>query len=433
MENLCFCGKEHKSSVKEVIVGKGVVNKLPEVTEKLKIKKPFIITDSNINNAYGDIVRDVLKGNNIPFGEYVFEGKNLEPDELSVGSAVMHYDTSCDGVLAVGSGVINDIAKILSNLKGCPYVIVASAPSMDGYASATSSVAMDGVKVSLNSKSPDIIIGDTDFLKNAPIKMLKSGLGDMIAKYVSICEWRISNIITGEYYCEAIADLIRNSLKKCIDNADKLLQRDEQAVETVFEALVQAGLAMSYAGISRPASGIEHYFSHVWDMRGLEFGSATDFHGIQCSIGTVYALKLYEYIREVKPNREKAMNYVSAFEFDKWSDDLRAFIGKGADTMILMESKDKKYDIANHLSRYNVIEEKWNDILCVIKEELPESKEIVSLLKSLDMPTTCEELGIKKEDLFMTFKATKDIRYKYVLSHLAWDLGILDELEEFIK
>ena len=84
---------------------------------------------------------------------------------------------------------------------------------MDGYASATSSMTRDGLKVSINTKAADVIIGDTDILKNAPLKMLRAGLGDMIAKYVSICEWRIASVITGEYYCEEVAQLIRDALR----------------------------------------------------------------------------------------------------------------------------------------------------------------------------------------------------------------------------
>ena len=103
----------------------------------------------------------------------------------------------------------------------------------------------------------------------------------MLAKYVSICEWRIANLITGEYYCETIAQMVRTALKKCVDNAEGLLKRDEEAIKAVFEGLIIGGVAMSYAGVSRPASGVEHYFSHVWDMRALEFGTNMDLHGIQ--------------------------------------------------------------------------------------------------------------------------------------------------------
>ena len=127
---------------------------------------------------------------------------------------------------------------------------------MDGYASATSSMSRDGVKVSLNSRCADVIIGDTDILKTAPLHMLKSGLGDMLAKFVSIAEWRIAHIITGEYYCEEVAQLIRSAVKKCVDNAAGLLQRDEAAIEAVFEGLVIGGVAMAALAIFMHRSNI---------------------------------------------------------------------------------------------------------------------------------------------------------------------------------
>ena len=184
-----------------------------------------------------------------------------------------------------------------------------------------------------------MIIGDIDILKQAPEHMLKAGLGDMLAKFVSIAEWRIGNLITGEYYCERVAQLIRSALKKCVDNAEGLLKRDEAAVEAVFEGLVIGGVAMAYAGVSRPASGVEHYFSHVWDMRGLEFGTPVDLHGIQCAMGTMKAVELYEVIKTVTPDREKAYAAVEAFNYSDWSNQLRIFLGKSGDTMIAQERK----------------------------------------------------------------------------------------------
>ena len=76
-----------------------------------------------------------------------------------------------------------------------PYIIIGTAPSMDGFASDGSSMIVDGVKVTIASKCPHAIILDTEILAAAPLRMLQAGLGDMLAKYVSICEWRISHII----------------------------------------------------------------------------------------------------------------------------------------------------------------------------------------------------------------------------------------------
>ncbi len=426
----CKCGKMHIFT-SEVIVKEGAILELPRLLQQYSAQKVFLIADKNTYAAAGEAVRKIVE-KTVKVASCIFAEDALEPDERSVGRAVMYYEADCDVVIGVGSGVINDISKIVANMAGKPYIIVGTAPSMDGYASATSSMTRDGLKISLNSKCADVIVGDLDILCQAPVKMMASGLGDMLAKYVSICEWRIAHIITGEYYCENIAQLMRQALKKCVDNAPGLLKRDKEAVKAVFEGLVIGGMAMAYAGVSRPASGVEHYFSHVWDMRGVEFGTQVDFHGIQCAMATYHAVKLYEIVKTLQPDYEKASAYVAAFDRTAWEQTLRAFLGKGAEAMIALEKKEGKYRKDTHRERFAVIRDHWNEILTIIDEELPSSQEIKNILHTIGISTDLTTLGVDTQCAQTTFKATKDIRDKYVLSRLAWDLGILEELSRQI-
>ena len=431
IQEKCKCGKQHIFD-STVIVKEGAILELPQLLQQYNAKKVYLVADCNTYAAAGKTVAEIIK-NFVQVTCCIFAEDGLEPDENSVGRAIMYYEADCDVVIGVGSGVINDICKIVANVAAKPYIIVGTAPSMDGYASATSSMTRDGLKISLPSKCADVIIGDLDVLCQAPSKMMASGLGDMIAKYVSICEWRIANLITGEYYCEDIAQLVRETLKNCTDNVEGMLKRDKEAVKAVFEGLVICGVAMAYAGVSRPASGVEHYFSHVWDMRGVEFGIPVDFHGIQCAMATYHTIKLYEFVKTQTPDLEKASSYVQAFDLEKWEHTLRQFLGKGAEAMIALEKKEGKYRKETHASRFAVIQENWNKILQVIEEELPPSEEIAKLLDSVGISIDLRTLGVDSDCARTTFKATKDIRDKYVLSRLAWDLGILDELAEQIS
>ena len=423
----CPCGKEHTFASK-VIAEFGAVNKLPELLNELSAKRVFLIADKNTYAAAGKRVCEILDKSGAFVKKYVFDKDALEPDEANVGLVIMNFDNNCDAVIAVGSGVINDIGKIVSNVTGRKYIIVATAPSMDGYASATSSMTVDGLKVSLNSKCADYIIGDVDILAKAPVKMMVSGLGDMLAKYVSICEWRISSLINGEYYCEDIAKLVRASLKKCVDNADGLLSGDKQAVKDVFDGLVICGVAMNFAGLSSPASGVEHYFSHLWDMRGVEFGTPVEFHGIQCALGTLIAVRLYEKLVKLTPDYDKGVTYAEGFDLDSWNGKLKEFLGKGSDAMIALEKKEHKYDIEAHEERLKRVIDNWENIKSIISEELPPYNELVKLCEKLGLPQTPEEIGIDSKIIPMTFKATKDIRDKYILSRLCFDLGVIDEM-----
>ena len=145
------CGKEHTSRVEKVLSGKGVLSALPEVLREKGVQKPFLLCDQNTLKAAGERVKAILTEQNLPFTECVLSGDHIEPDERAMGSVLLHYDASCDGIVAIGSGVIGDLAKILACSTRLPLFTVATAPSMDGFASETSSMVRDGLKVSIPS------------------------------------------------------------------------------------------------------------------------------------------------------------------------------------------------------------------------------------------------------------------------------------------
>ena len=162
-------------------------------------------------------------------------------------------------------------------------------------------------------------------------------------------------------------------------------------------------------------------------MRGVEFGMATELHGIQCALGTLIAVKLYEKIRNISPDKQKALEYAKSFDLCAWNEELRMFLGKGAESMIAIERKEQKYNLKKHNARLQIIIDIWNNIKQIMDEELPSYEYMENLLKKMGMPTTMKEIGMDEKILSMTFKATKDIRDKYVLSRLAWDLGVIED------
>ncbi|MBQ7485320.1 MAG: sn-glycerol-1-phosphate dehydrogenase [Oscillospiraceae bacterium] len=423
----CTCGHTHTATVEDVLIGKGVVSRLPEVLARYGARRVFVLSDHNTDRVAGERVCALIRDAGLTAVSFAFR-ESPKPSEEYVGSAVEHYDYGCNAIVTVGSGVLCDIGKILSALTGHPHIVVATAPSCDAYAAATSSMERDGLKASLTTRAPHVLIGDTEILKTAPDRMLQAGLGDMLAKYVSICEWRIGHIITGEYYCPVIADMIRKALSKCVAHGAGLMRREDEAVAAVFEGLVIGGVAMAYAGVSRPASGAEHYISHVWDMRALQFGTPADLHGIQCGIGTLLCARAYEQVKAMKPDREKALAYAAAFDYEDWKRQLRSFVGGGAEAMIAMEAKERKYDPTLHKERLERIIDRWDEICKVIGEELPSAAEIEAILDAVGAPKRAESIGIDSALVPMTFRCTKDIRDKYVLSRLCWDLGVLEEI-----
>ena len=289
---------------------------------------------------------------------------------------------------------MTDCGKVLAHALGLPQAAVATAPSMDGYASNSSSMIQNKVKVTQYNACPRAILADTDILKAAPGRMLRAGLGDMLAKSIALCEWRISHIVTGEYYCEQIAALMRCSLQKIVAAAPKLMERDADAVEAVTEGLILSGVAMAFAEVSRPASGLEHYFSHLWEMFALRDGERSELHGIQVGIGTALTLTILDRLKEMRPDVRTAQSAAAAFDPQVWEREMRRVFGDTAQTLI-----DKEYALwhknepEGRMERFAHIRGHWDEIIRIMDEELPSTAETVSLMRGLGLPTAPAEIG----------------------------------------
>ena len=431
----CACGREHVCAMDYLNVGEGILNDLPNMLKAMGVSRPFVVCDANTYAAAGERVCEILRGNGIPYSLYMIpcQADRLKPAEWEVGSVVMRFDPACDVVLGVGSGVINDICKVVAHAVGKKNAIVGTAPSMDGYASNSSSMEVNHVKVSLYNQAPSGILLDVDVLKRAPMRMLWAGLGDMIAKYIAVCEWRISHLVTGEYYCEEIASLMRAALGKVMRAADGLAARDVKAVGAVAEGLVLAGVGMAYAKISRPASGLEHYFSHMWEMMALERGEPYDLHGIQVGIGSLLTLRLYRDIRSIRPDAEQARTYWRQMTPERWTAQIRAIFGKTAPEIIALEASVHKNDPVRHEERLGRILANWDQILKIMEEELPDERQIYAVMFRMGMPLLPQDIGISVEDTVNAFIGARDVRDKYMTCTLLWDLGLTGEYAEKVR
>lgn len=422
----CPCGKVHKTALRFADIGRGVLSRLPERVRQLGGRTVQMYCDGNTYHAAGARAEALLSKAGIACHTYCFPEARVTAEAAPVGQAAMHFAHAADVIIGVGGGTINDICKILAGLTGRPYLIVGTAPSMDGFASDTSSMVVDGLKSSLPTAGARAILGDTDILAAAPGELLAAGLGDMLAKYISLAEWRISAEVNGEYFCPHVANLVRRSLDKCAAAAEGLSRRDPDAVGCVMEGLVLSGLAMGFAGVTRPASGMEHYFSHIWDMRALAFDRPEHLHGEQVGVATLLCLQIYEKLCTIRPDQEAALAAVQAFRWEDWCSRLRAFLGGGAEAMIALEAREGKYDKAAHARRLEVILQKWPRILEIL-QELPRAEKLQALLQVVGGKTTPAELGLTAAEVAETFRMTKDIRDKYVGSRLLWDLGLLEQ------
>ena len=430
---VCECGKTHKVSLKYLKIGRNAIASLPECLSSTGITRPFVVCDQNTYAAAGERAVQILNSAGIKCTLFMLSEHGYpkcEPNEWSLGSLAMNFDTKCDGIIAVGGGVINDLCKVLAFDTNRPQIILGTAPSMDGFASNSSSMVVNEVKTTLYNRCPAGIVLDTEIMAKAPMRMLWAGFGDMIAKYISLCEWRISHLVIGEYYCEHVAQLMRNALNRIMAASDGLAKRDPDSVQAVAEGLVLSGIAMSFAEVSRPASGLEHYFSHMWEMLALERNAPADLHGIQVGVGTYLTMNLYDEIRLITPNREKALKHMAEFDPKEWENKIRRVFGKTAPQVLKIEEKTQKNSPEKHLKRLDAIIKCWDEIQKIIAEELPDKTWLFDKMRYLGMPMTPEDINISPEDVRDAFLCARDIRDKYLSCSLLWDIGEIEELAE---
>ena len=305
----CSCGRKHFLDINKIIMGRDVIRRLPEILSDYAKDKIYILCDQNTYKAAGQKVKETLEGADFQVKCNVLNSGNqiLIPDEKAVGKMFMELEAGTGMIVAVGSGTLNDMAKYMSSRTKIPYTIVCTAPSMDGYASSGAPLMNGGRKISYTATLAYAIVGDTDVMKEAPMRMILAGYGDIIGKLTCLADWRLSHELTGEYYCETIVKLVQKAIQKVVDHRKGLEQRQEEAVRYLIEALTLTGVAMGLAGNSRPASGAEHMLSHYWEMKVIARGENPELHGIKVGIATPVIAEVFDEMQDLLPESVKEM------------------------------------------------------------------------------------------------------------------------------
>ena len=222
-----------------------------------------------------------------------FDEEEPVPDERMCARAV-DAARGCDYILAVGSGTLNDTAKYAALQTGKKSGVLATAPSMDGYASPVAAILKNGFKVSEEAHVPADILVDPTILSAAPQEMIAAGAGDILGKYTCLTDWRLSQFHNGEAVNEEAFSEMLNAVEKFAASVEGIARRDKAGVENLTDALIISGLAMAEAGNSRPASGAEHHISHYLEMWFVAQKMRVPLHGIKVGLGTLVSAYLYE-------------------------------------------------------------------------------------------------------------------------------------------
>ena len=404
----CACGQHHTCDIKYVAIENGAISHLTKLTEGFE--SVLLVADENTFAAAGEQTVAAL-GKKLA-GKVIFSGKTiLIPNE----DAVAGVEASMNGIdliVGVGSGVIQDLCKYVAFQHKIPYYIVATATSMDGYASNGAAMIMGGMKVTYNAKVPAAILADPAILKDAPMEMIRAGYGDIVGKYSALNDWKLSAEVNGENFCQYVYDVTFTMLKKTLELAEGLVNREEESVKVLMEALVIVGIAMAFVGSSRPASGSEHHLSHYFEITGIVRNEDYFTHGIDVAYSTVITAGLREKILNT-PWPEKQFRLDRA----QYEAEVKRIYGPVADGCIALQDKVGVYK-KDMLSIYKAHEQQIRNILA----EMPSAAQIEEMLSAvgLDMKEFYELYS--EEKIADSLLYAKELKDRYTVLWLYYDL-----------
>lgn len=305
----CSCGRHHNFSVREMSIRKGAIEDLPGMAEPFKDGKILVVFDNNTYKVAGRRAVELLEENGFNIKTLLFDTGDdiLIPDEKTLGRILQEQDLDCKLMIAVGSGVINDSVKFVTSRTGLPYIVVATAPSMDGYVADGAPIFSHGHKYSPVAHLTYGLVGDTDILKTAPDDLIQAGFGDMVGKITAIADWDLSVKANGDYRCDTCVELTNRAMKITFDSCEGLPKRDPEALGNLLEGLTLTGVAMALINLSRPASGAEHMLSHFWEMDYVERGLNPNHHGIQVGVATPVIARFFEEVEDILPEGVKEL------------------------------------------------------------------------------------------------------------------------------
>lgn len=418
---MCSCGKTHFCDIEEIIIEEHAIQRLPGILAKHAYQKLCVVCDENTQEAAGFQVYEELTKAGYTYKKIVFPHKELIPDEEALVFLFSQIPNDCDLVLAVGSGTINDLCRYVSYKMKIDYYIVGTAPSMDGYASNVSPLIIRHLKTTYEARPARVILGDLDVMAKAPAHMIAAGVGDIIGKYVCLADWQIAHIVNGEYICQEIMELVRQSIQKVADHAKAAMQREKEAISAIMEGLVLSGIAMSYIGNSRPASGSEHHMSHYWEMIFLLAEKEDPLHGTKVGVGTVSALRLYEMLKESQTLLDSLQT--PHFQREDWENQILDAYGPAATGVLKLEEEIGKNSDEEVLRRRKTFLEHQDEIWKVV-DALPSSKDIQKLLESINAPFSPAQLQVPKEVFQKGIFFAKDLRNRFGLLQILFDFGL---------
>jgi glycerol-1-phosphate dehydrogenase [NAD(P)+] len=329
--------------------------------------------------------------------------------------------------IAVGAGTINDLTKLATHRLGRPYLAVATAASMDGYAASGAAITRDGVKQTFPCPAPRAVLADLDVLAAAPPDLTASGYGDLAGKITAGADWLIADALGLEPIDSAIWAMVQIPLRELLAHPERLVAGDPAAVARLFAGLITTGLAMQATGSSRPASGSEHQFSHLWEMRGLAHGGQEISHGFKVGIGSLAVTGLYESLLRTPLADVDVAAICAAWPSIAEAERVvrREFANPALAERAVAEVRAKHPTSEQLAVRLRLLRNLWPDLRTRLRDQLLPATELQRLLAAAGCPTDPAAIGLTDADLRRSYATARLIRRRYTVLDLAAETDVL--------
>ncbi len=260
--------------------------------------KILYVADPIVDKLYGAKVKKQI--NDVgTFKDEICYSNTIEY-AMEIAEQCIATDINC--IVGLGGGRVLDVCKYAAYVSKTPFLSIPTTAANDGLASPIAVLKKhDDKPKSLGAAIPSMILIDTEIITEGPIQNIQAGIGDTISNYMALLDWEFA-VSRGKDEMNGYAYLMsKNSL-------DALMKTQfdhicPEFIEVLVNSLVLSGIAMDFAGSSRPVSGSEHLFSHALDF----YSNKKNLHGLQVALGTVAVLKLIEH-----PQNE-VINYLKRF------------------------------------------------------------------------------------------------------------------------
>jgi len=391
--------------------------------------KAILIADKNTYPVAGEAVQALFEKHSIEHKVFIFEDEAVIPADYEYVELVKKQLKHNDYVpVAIGSGTINDLVKRAAFEEERSYMVVATAPSVDGYTAYGAAINVDGFKMTLPCDAPKVVIGDAAILTSAPYPMIASGYADLSAKIPAGADWFIADGLKIEKMVPSIFDMVQKDLRDTLANPKLLIEKDEETILKLFNGLASVGYAMQEYKDSRPASGAEHMVSHIWEMNHLSLNGNPVSHGFKVAIGTLIStafitelLKLStkdikELIEKHKPEtwEEREQKIQIAFE------DSPALEG----ALKMSKAKFTK-DLTE---RHQILIKNWEKIKEKVTKQIIPFEELKAMYIEAKVPTQPKEIAVSKELFIKGVTLAQMIRTRYTSFDLAYELGLFESI-----